>query len=85
MPRLTTMSRRTLRMAGIVVPVVRALPEVLYQFERPFVVDAGETTETFGIEPTPWVDAVVATLAAYGVDRVPVNSGSAAGGGQRRA
>jgi nucleoside-diphosphate-sugar epimerase len=86
-PRLTTMSRRTLRMAGIAVPVVRALQEVLYQFERPFVVDGTETTATFGIEPTPWIDAVSATLAAYGVDSglVPTPVGSAGSGERRRA
>ena len=86
-PRLATMSRWTLRMAGLAVPVVRELPEVLHQFERPFVVDGTETTATFGIQPTPWVDAVAATLAAYGVDRDRgrVEAGAGEGSGALRA
>ena len=44
--------------------MARAFGEVLHQFERPFVIDATETTATFGIEPTPWDDCIRTTLAA---------------------
>lgn len=67
MPRVGTLSRPMIRVVGILAPVVRELPEVLHQFERPFVIDATETTATFGIEATPWADVVTATLAGYGV------------------
>ena len=67
MPKVGVLSRPVIRAAGLVVPVARALPEVLYQFERPFVSDATETTATFGIEPTPWDEVVARTLVAYGV------------------
>jgi hypothetical protein len=29
------------------------------------VIDASETTATFGLEPTPWDECVRATLTAY--------------------
>ncbi|MGZ4676982.1 MAG: NAD-dependent epimerase/dehydratase family protein [Acidimicrobiia bacterium] len=64
-PRLATLSRGTLRVAGTVVPVVRALREVLHQFEQPWILDATETTAVFGIEPTRWDECVRTTLAAY--------------------
>ena len=67
MPRVGSLSRPILRVVGVVAPVVRELPEVLHQFEHPFVIDATETTATFGIEATPWADVVTATLAGYGV------------------
>ena len=67
MPKIGTLSRPVIRAVGAVVPIVRELPEVLHQFERPFVVDASDTTATFGIEPTPWDDVLAATLAGYGV------------------
>jgi nucleoside-diphosphate-sugar epimerase len=66
-PKLTSWSRRALRAVGIAVPMVRALGEVLHQFEGPWVIDAADTTATFGIEPTPWADCVRATLAADAV------------------
>ena len=66
MPRVGSLSRPILRVVGVVAPVVRELAEVLHQFERPFVIDATETTATFGIEATPWADVVTATLAGYG-------------------
>jgi len=64
-PGVGTIPRSLLRAAGLVVPMARAFGEVLHQFERPFVIDAMETTATFGIEPTPWEDCIRTTLAAY--------------------
>ena len=54
-----------LRIAGIFSPDIRELPEMLYQFERPFVIDAVDTTEVFGLQATPLEDQVAATVASY--------------------
>ena len=43
MPAVGTMSSRTIRAVGVVVPLIRALGQQLYQFDRPFVIDASET------------------------------------------
>jgi nucleoside-diphosphate-sugar epimerase len=64
-PKVGVLSRRTVKAVGLAVPMVRALGHLLYQFEEPFVIDASETTATFGIEPTPWDTVVRETLAAY--------------------
>ena len=64
-PPMGTLSGRTIRAVGVAVPLIRALGQQLYQFDRPFVIDASETTQTFGIEPTPWDECVRTTLAAY--------------------
>ena len=50
--------------AGLVVPFMRELRETRHQFERPFVLDSHLTEETFGLTPTPWDDALTATIAA---------------------
>jgi nucleoside-diphosphate-sugar epimerase len=65
MPPVGTLSRHTIRAVGVAVPLVRALGQQLYQFDRPFVIDASETTAAFGIEPTPWDQCIRTTLAAY--------------------
>ena len=54
MPAVGTISAACSAPSALAVPLIRALGQVLYQFERPFVIDASETTATFGIEPTPW-------------------------------
>ena len=50
--------------AGLVIPFMREVRETRHQFERPFVLDSTLTEHTFGTAPTPWEDALTATIAA---------------------
>ncbi len=54
------------RLLGVVVPIVRELGETAYQRERDFVVEASDTTATFGVAATPWEEALAATLPTLG-------------------
>ncbi len=63
-PRVSRIPDVALRGIGLVSPMVRALSTVTYQFTAPFVIDAAETERTFGLAPTPWDDALRATVAA---------------------
>lgn len=47
-----------LRLAGFVDPAAREMVEMLYQWQRPFVVDSTAATVAFGIKPTPVADAL---------------------------
>lgn len=51
------------RIGGLVVPAIREMGEVRYQFDAPFIIDADETTDMFGLEPTPLDATIRATLA----------------------
>ncbi|GGC96806.1 NAD-dependent epimerase [Tersicoccus solisilvae] len=64
-PRLRRVPRAVLRAGGLAVPLLRELTGVLYQFDRPFLVDASATTATFGLEATPWADVLDATARAW--------------------
>lgn len=64
-PRLRRMPRWVLAGGGGVVPVLREVTGVLYQFDRPFTVDSSETTDTFGIAPTDWNALLDATARAW--------------------
>ena len=55
--------------AGAVVPLVRELRETRHQFDGDFVLDATAAVRTFGVEATPWRDALAETLR--GLDRAP--------------
>lgn len=61
-PKIGSLPPALLRVAGLLSPVVRELQEVRYQFEAPFVIDASETTASFGIEATPFDEALRETL-----------------------
>jgi nucleoside-diphosphate-sugar epimerase len=55
--------RPMIRIAGLFNPLVRELNETLYQFERPFVLDASKFQRAFGpFEPTPHPEAVRRTV-----------------------
>ncbi len=63
--RVDVLHRPLLRAIGLVSPVIREVGEVLYQFERPFVLDSTAAQHTFALAPTPWEDALAAVVAQY--------------------
>ncbi len=63
--KVSTLSPALLRIAGLVVPMLRELRGTSYQFEAPFVVDASATEATFGITATPLDDVLTHTLDWY--------------------
>jgi len=65
-PRLRRFPRAAVRALSPVVPVLRELTEVLWQWERPFVMDARATEAAFDLRPTPWTQTVQATARAWG-------------------
>lgn len=50
---------------GLVNPVMREFGEVAYQFERPYLLDDRAARETFGVEPTPWMEILGEVVAHY--------------------
>ena len=52
-----------IRLGAVFSPVLRELPEVAYQHERPFVMDSSAARTAFGLEPTPWEVILAETLA----------------------
>ncbi|MFD1717698.1 NAD-dependent epimerase/dehydratase family protein [Georgenia deserti] len=62
--RMLRVPRPLLRMTYPFVPLMREIGELLYQWDRPYVLDAAETTDVFGVEATPWEEVVTETAAA---------------------
>ncbi|MFC7404155.1 NAD-dependent epimerase/dehydratase family protein [Georgenia alba] len=63
-PWMIRIPRPLLRLSYPVVPLMREIGDLLYQWDRPYVLDAAETTRTFGVEATPWDEVVAETAAA---------------------
>lgn len=60
-----------MRALGLVMPVIREVGEVVYQFERPFVMDSTAAQTTFGLAPTPWADTMAGIAAPPAPDLTP--------------
>lgn len=63
--KVTETPRALLRLAGLFSPVLRELPEVAYQMERPFVLDSAAAQTAFGLAPTPWRQILAETVEFY--------------------
>jgi nucleoside-diphosphate-sugar epimerase len=56
-----TLRGGVLAAAAAVSPLMRELRELIYQWERPYVLDDTAARERFGIMPTPWAEVCRAT------------------------
>ena len=67
MPKIRTAGAGMLRMVGLFNKPAGELVEMLYEFDRPFVMDSTLTQRTFDLEPTPWDEIIAETLRVNGV------------------
>lgn len=63
--RIRQVPRAALTALSPVAPLIRELGEVLWQFDRPFRIDATATTGTFGTTATSWPEVVAATARGW--------------------
>jgi nucleoside-diphosphate-sugar epimerase len=64
-PRLMAAGRTALTAIGIIKPAMREYLHTLYQFTQPWIVDDSAFRSTFGVRPTPLVEALTTTLTWY--------------------
>ena len=64
-------SKLTLRALGVLNPMMRALVEMAYEFDEPFVLDTSKFQATFGGAGTPLSSAIAATVDGYRGERTP--------------
>lgn len=63
--KIQTLGGLALGAASLFVPVLREVREMLYQFERPYVVDSSKFVKAFGNLHTPMEEALRQTLEWY--------------------
>ena len=61
-PQSKTLTKVMMRIGGLFVPAARELPEMLYEFEKDFIVDHSRYAEVFGDHATPLSDSLHATI-----------------------
>ena len=53
-PKVSSMPRPLLAAMGAVVPLMREMNEMSYQWTRPYVLDDSDSRAHYSMEPTPW-------------------------------
>jgi nucleoside-diphosphate-sugar epimerase len=64
-PNVSSMSPTMMQMIGLLIPAVREMKEMMYEFQKPFIVDSSKFSRTFGNHATPLRDAIRKTLIWY--------------------
>jgi nucleoside-diphosphate-sugar epimerase len=64
-PKASGMGKTMLRLGGLFIPEARESVEMMYEFEKPFVVDSSKFEQAFGIKATPIEEAIKVTVGWY--------------------
>ena len=64
-PKVSAMGKTMMRIGGIFIPGAREVVEMMYEFEKPFVVDSSKFERAFGLKATPLEEAIKTTVAWY--------------------
>jgi nucleoside-diphosphate-sugar epimerase len=63
--QIRTMGRLMLAFGGLFVPEAREMVEMMYEFEKPFIVDSSKFVQVFGDIATPHEQAMQSTASWY--------------------
>ena len=69
--RMSGMGRVMMTIGGLFISEARESVEMMYEFEKPFVVDSSKFTKAFGVEGTPLREAIQTTVAWYKANYKP--------------
>ena len=63
--KMSAMGRAMMAVGGLFVPEARESVEMMYEFEKPFVVDSSRFEKAFGLKATPLSESIPATVRWY--------------------
>jgi len=64
-PKISILPKWMLRPLGLFIPVMKEMPEMMYQYDRDYFFDSSKFTSRFGIKATPYEEGVRVTCQAY--------------------
>jgi nucleoside-diphosphate-sugar epimerase len=64
-PKMNGMGRLMMSIGGLFIPEAKETVEMMYEFEKPFVIDSGKFEKTFGMRATRIREAIRETVAWY--------------------
>jgi nucleoside-diphosphate-sugar epimerase len=63
--KISAINKLMMRMAGLFIPAARETIEMMYEWEKPFIMDSSTFERAFGMEATPLPQAIADTIAWY--------------------
>lgn len=57
-PRSQVATKFIVRLMGLFIPIMREMPEMLYQYDRDYVFDSSKFVKRFGMQPTSYLDGI---------------------------
>lgn len=64
-PKMRGATTLMMRALGLFVPPLREMVEMMYEFNKPFILDSSKFTQRFGMTATPYADSVRETVAWF--------------------
>lgn len=64
-PKFSAMGRTMMWLGGLFIPEAKETVEMMYEFEKPFIVDSSRFEKTLGMRATPMKEAIKTTVAWY--------------------
>lgn len=64
-PKLTFLPKWMLHPMGLFIPVMKEMPEMMYQYDRDYFFDSSKFTGLFGLKATPYEEGIKNTCKAW--------------------
>jgi nucleoside-diphosphate-sugar epimerase len=64
-PKMSSMGKLMMSIGGLFIPEARETVEMMYEFDKPFIVDSSKFEKTFGMKATPMRQAIRETVDWY--------------------
>ena len=64
-PKMSGMGKLMMSIGGLFIPEAKETVEMMYEFEKPFIIDSSKFEKTFGMRATPIRQAIQETVAWY--------------------
>lgn len=64
-PKISSMGKTMMAIGGLFIPEAKETVEMMYEFDKPFIIDSGKFEKTFGMKATPIREAIRETVAWY--------------------
>ncbi len=64
-PKINFLPKWMLRPMGLFIPVMKEMPEMMYQYDRDYFFNSSKITGRFGIKATPYEEGIKATSRIY--------------------
>jgi nucleoside-diphosphate-sugar epimerase len=64
-PKLSSMGKLMMSIGGLFIPEAKETVEMMYEFDKPFIIDSSKFEKTFGVKATSMREAIKETVAWY--------------------